>query len=1204
MLYSASGMIWPSKRSNSALLKLHVGLRAWRIVTAVLSIVAATAQPLDFDYREVEAEIAAARADYERDWQARQIDRAYSDSAHARMEESGIGSSPILLCPVYDSRSASDIRPRRLTAPSPALARRYFTRTRGQPGAVMSNNSAASLFSSVSGPVVQAKCANCHIEGGISGHTRLVFLPSSEPGYESRNLGVFQDFVSSVEDGADTILAKIQGVGHGGGIQVPAGSENFASMESFLRFLGSTSTGGLSPETLFDGVTMASPSRTLWRAALIFAGRTPTQQEINAVSGGTAASLRRTIRGLMTGPGFHEFLLRASNDRLLTDRSLASSVLNNNSDEQFTDYVNKNWDMKHAAYARGYDRAEADPIFLKWLFDVYHGVARAPLELIAFVAENDRPYTEVLTASYIMANPASAEAYGSSTRFADPNNRQEFRPARIESYYGRDDSMVIEGIRGCCIRVINPGNLHVDYPHAGILNTNAFLHRYPSTATNRNRARARWTYYHFLGVDIEKSASRTTDLVALADRDNPTMKNPACTVCHAVMDPVAGVFQNYADEGLYRGSRGGMDSLPRLYKRPADGSISLYREGDTWYRDMREPGFDGTLAPDAANSVQWLGKQIVADERFAEATVKFWWSPVMGIDVAEPPEDTRDVNFEGRLLASNAQAAEVKRLAEAFRSGIAGGRPYNLRDLLTEITLSPWFRAESVAGLDAIRSAALQDAGMERLLTPEELVRKTEAITGYSWGRRFNRHKLENNFNGSYSTYRLLYGGIDSDGITQRHRDVTPVMAAVAKSHALEVSCPVVLREFYMTPDGERLLFDGVDVDVTPVSESSGSLGITASSRSSRQTVSASVELSAGAKTLYFGFLNGYSYPLWNRDLRLDKLTVKDSVGDVVDSVELETLPRVRCGAPRGNEFELRGTCPFEVPVSVPSEGTYRVEVVARQDAGGDEPARLLLGDKLFEVSAEEWDDRQIISTDVSLAAGRQSVTLQFENDDSRRAEIHMDRLVIRNENGRTVKQLEFETLADGCGYRRSSRGEVELAPWHTNVCPVEVAIPRPGRYRIVVTARQENAEGSPALLGWFLEANDGGARGEVAIRRKIANLHQVLFGVDVAIDSPDVETAYQLFLKVWNRKQHSNQGDDFFDGTRCELLKDHLFFDGFLDGVTTINDEGNSGMAWDRFRDYLWGSDRFPHEDPRHVTRTWVVVLSYLLNDYRYLYL
>ena len=97
--------------------------------------------------------------------------------------------------------------------------------------------------------------------------------------------------------------------------------------------------------------------------------------------------------------------------------------------------------------------------------------------------------------------------------------------------------------------VVDPGPCLTKFPHAGILNTKVFLQRYPSTATNRNRARSRWTYYHFLGVDIEKSAPRTTDPVALADTDNPTLNNPACTVCHTIMDPVAGAFQNYGDEG-------------------------------------------------------------------------------------------------------------------------------------------------------------------------------------------------------------------------------------------------------------------------------------------------------------------------------------------------------------------------------------------------------------------------------------------------------------------------------------------------------------------------------------------------------------------------------------------------------------------------------------------------------------------------------
>ena len=112
--------------------------------------------------------------------------------------------------------------------------------------------------------------------------------------------------------GADLILNKIQGAeGHGGGVQLVAGSTDFANMERFLRGLGGDVSGGLSPDTLFEAVTMAAPWRTLRRAALLFAGRLPTQSELAAVSDGRESSLRQTIKGLMAGPGFHEFLIRS-----------------------------------------------------------------------------------------------------------------------------------------------------------------------------------------------------------------------------------------------------------------------------------------------------------------------------------------------------------------------------------------------------------------------------------------------------------------------------------------------------------------------------------------------------------------------------------------------------------------------------------------------------------------------------------------------------------------------------------------------------------------------------------------------------------------------------------------------------------------------------------------------------------------------------
>ena len=159
-----------------------------------------------------------------------------------------------------------------------------------------------------------------------------------------------------------------------------------------------------------------------------------------------------------------------------------------------------------------------------------------------------------------------------------------------------------------------------------------------------------------------------------------------------------------------------------------------YEEGDSWYRDMLSPGFGAELAPDPDNSLQWLAQRIVEDERFAEATVKFWWPAIMGSETTDPPEDEADPGFEGQLLTANAQHAEVVRLALGFRLGYGRRSPYNLKDLLVEMVLSKWFRSEAVLVADPVRSAALHDAGARRLLTPGGTVSEDRRPHGFRMG--------------------------------------------------------------------------------------------------------------------------------------------------------------------------------------------------------------------------------------------------------------------------------------------------------------------------------------------------------------------------------------------------------------------------------------------------------------------------------------
>ncbi|MXY68009.1 MAG: DUF1588 domain-containing protein [Acidobacteriia bacterium] len=1056
---------------------------AWLLVVASLSAPVGLAQFRPGDYR-AESDQDRAEIEYERSRPQQAAYELRRALAHARLGAAASTIEPQTLCPATVSQGDGHPTFGRL-ALQPLTPRSALRPTTARWSTVApASQSAAGIFGEyISEQVVQSRCINCHVEGGVSGHTRLVLSASTVDGHEALNLAVFENLTATIEGATDLILNKIQGVAHGGGIQVPAGSADFANMERFLRLLSGegTSGTGLSPDSLFEGVTMASPARTLRRAALVFAGRLPTPAELTAVSDGSIGSLRRTIRGLMTGPGFHQFLIRASNDRLLTDRHIIDVL---DPEEGFlVDLANIHWEKAKSAIDRGYDHPIKDREFREWERAFQFGASRAPLELIAHVVENDLPYTEILTADYVMANPFAARAYGADTAFDDPNDPYEFRPSRVVSYFRNDDSKIrIETDDRLGRWIANPGTLSTKYPHAGILNTTAFLLRYPTTATNRNRARARWTYYYFLGLDIEKSAARTTDPDALADTDNPTMKNPACTVCHSIMDPVAGTFQNYGEEGLYRDAWGGLDSLAGLYKRPKDGSESPYQEGDTWYRDMRDPGFDGVLAPSADNSVQWLAERIATDPRFAEAAVKFWWPAILGVEVASPPEDEGDSGFEAQLVAATAQQAEVERLADAFRQGIAGGKPFNGRDLLAEIALSPWFRAESTGNGDPVRDAALAHAGMERILTPEELEIKTEAITGYVWGRRLStyvKHGRDTHLNGTlaqYGRYELMYGGIDSDGIAVRAGDLTPLMAAVAQRHAIEISCPVVMREFFLLPERQRRLFGGIDKTTSPVWEAFKASEITAESWRGRQTVSILVSLAAGTKTVRLAFTNDFydSSTKDDRNLALHEVIVRDQRGSVIERIELKDLAPQQepdCNRPRDDSFKLSCEGWLDVPVSVPVAGEYRIDVSAWQDAGGDEPAKL-------------------------------EITVESDGDSS---------------------------------------------------------------------------------------------RGALAIKRKLSELHETLFGVTPAADSPDIEESYRLFREVWERRR-ATEGSRFSE--KCHI-NDIRYFEGLVDEAWGFDRWGNARIderAWDLL-------DRTDRSDPHHVARTWVVVLAYLLSDYRYLY-
>ena len=120
-------------------------------------------------------------------------------------------------------------------------------------------------------------------------------------------------------------------------------------------------------------------------------------------------------------------------------------------------------------------------------------------------------------------------------------------------------------------------------------------------------------------------------------------------------------------------------------------------------------------------------------------------------------------------------------------------------------------------------------------------------------------------------------------------------------------------------------------------------------------------------------------------------------------------------------------------------------------------------------------------------------------------------------------------------------------------------------------------------------------------IREKLVELYGNLLGETVSADSPDVEAAFRLFVETWEHKRNTREWRDEF--ISCDV-RDDWYFEGIADDVLQYNEDGDLEYDRERAREILDDADWRDRgrEDP--IVRTWVVVLAYLLTDYRYLFL
>jgi len=624
-------------------------------------------------------------------------------------------------------------------------------------------------------------CLRCHTESGDAADSgfRLV-KPRSIVDHDaiSSNGEAFWKMAMRTDQGESWLLAKASGrIDHGGGEAVVAGSSEWRVLESFVRRAQTTGAvrddlaGGAALKSsgkLFDAVQMISDTQLLRRVTLSLAGRLPTVQERADVAQRGTAAFNEVLDRVMDEAAFYDRLKEGFNDILLTVgiEDNAETILSYDHFEK-----TRLWYQNHDLGEVPKEMQERT----RWeLARVYReALLREPYELIAHIVRNDKPFTEIVTADYIMVSPYTSRGYGIydeiKERFKNPDDPFEFVPAKLKALTGRNGKTQ-ESPTGF-------------YPHAGLLSTFHYLRRYPSTETNRNRLRARMIYQHWLGVDVMSLAPRSTDATAVgAAYEIPTMQAADCVVCHKIVDPISGVFQDYDFEG-HLGPR---------------------KEG--WYQDMFEAGFEKESMPASERwrAAQWLGERLVADPRFAIAVVEHVYYILFGRKVMLPPTDIDDPYFTQRRCAYRAQRMLIETTAELF-----GESGYNLKEVFKSLIRSDFYRADGLNTAEERpeRLAELDDIGVVRLLSPEQLERKVAAIFGKPWGR----------LNDSLA---ILYGGIDSIAVTERNMDPSGAIGAVQRMLANDVACEHVAADFRRDAV-ERNLFPAIEPNVVPGTDDS-----------------------------------------------------------------------------------------------------------------------------------------------------------------------------------------------------------------------------------------------------------------------------------------------------------------------------------------------------------------------------------------------
>lgn len=556
----------------------------------------------------------------------------------------------------------------------------------------------------VMGLVLQPVCGSCHVEGGAA--ASAAFRVTAGDPIETMKSVALQITKTAPEE--SRVLQKPLGlVPHSGGIQLVAGSEQHTVLQQWVNLVSTDQHCDVQPEAPL--VPMAA-SDLLVRASMDLRGKRPALAEIDAAEA-DANAYSEFVHQYLHTPEFIERVKDVYDDALLLRRE---------------DFSDESRDETSALYGEA-------------------------LELIAYIVANNRPFTELGTADYTVANDLLQR---------DP----ERMPFSMEPVAG-------------------PGWQPTHYtdgrPHAGLLSTSAFYEVWDTNDTNKNRGRAnRWSIlfhcYNFLDtpVDVTRDVDNGDGDAVL----NAVTSRPDCKACHDRLDPLASFLFPLDDaDGLEDGGAPNMDFF--------SGNPERWRSAN-----RRPPGVYGLPGMD----VRDLGRLMTSHPRFAECQTKrafrmlFLRDPKTSTelntaaDIASrwPTED----GYNFRLL--------VKRwmMSDAYRGmpqdnnpdWVRRTSPERMESLFADLTGFTWTREADDDQDDTDPESDPPRTAPVSLLTSEE------------------------------RGFKIILGGINGVSVSGRSTSLNASVVNVQRKLASLSADHVVLTDLTL-PDGQRALLNGVN---------------------------------------------------------------------------------------------------------------------------------------------------------------------------------------------------------------------------------------------------------------------------------------------------------------------------------------------------------------------------------------------------------